>query len=70
MALDKDVLKALIIAKVTAEPGATVTDPVWLAAFADAVADAVVTHLITQGQCLPGSFNVALVPVAGLGQII
>lgn len=70
MALDKDILSALIVANMTLEGGEPVVDPAWLKKFADAVAESVVTHLITQGQCLPGSFNVALVPVAGLGQII
>lgn len=70
MALDKTVLSGLIIAKLTAEAGVPVIDPAWLAKFADGMADAIVTHLITSGQCLPGSFTVSgFGPVTGVGQI-
>jgi ribose 5-phosphate isomerase RpiB len=45
MALNKDVLKGLIVAKVTAAVGVTHLETTELDKFADAIADAVVTHI-------------------------
>lgn len=80
MALDKAVLKALMISKVKAEPHyslASGSDETWLDEFCDAISDAVVTHIkaaavvntVDNGTVTTGAGSGGTVVATGIGTV-
>lgn len=69
MTLSKSVLGALMKTKIMAIPGANITSETELQSFCDAMADAVVTHIVSAAVVIATASNVSsgagTAPVSG-----
>ncbi len=70
----ENTLKALldteIRAAILAFTGSAVQTPNVIIALSEGIAEAVIPHFVSNTDVLPGTFNVATVPVVGIGTIL